>query len=51
VLLFSCCEKLVAEAGDRLETQRKGNVHHWKPLSSNGNEDVTVDTSVCNSKL
>jgi hypothetical protein len=42
-----CCEKLVAEAGDSVGTQRKGNVRHWKPLPSNGSEDVTVDTSVC----
>jgi hypothetical protein len=27
-------------------TQRKGKVHSWKLLSSNGSEDVTVDTSV-----
>jgi hypothetical protein len=48
-----CCEKLVAEAGDRLGTQRKGNVRRWKPLPSNGSEDVTVDTSLCmcNSEL
>jgi hypothetical protein len=42
-----CCEKLVAEAGDSSGTQRKGNVRRWKPLPSNGSEDVTVDTSVC----
>jgi hypothetical protein len=29
-------EMLVAEARDSLGTQRKKNVHHWKPLSSNG---------------
>jgi hypothetical protein len=37
----------VAEAGDSSGTQRKGKVHCWKPLPSNDNEDVTVDTSVC----
>jgi hypothetical protein len=31
-----CCEKLVAEATDSLGTQRKGNIHRWKPLLSNG---------------
>jgi hypothetical protein len=51
VVLSCCCEKLVAEAGDRLETQRKGNVHRWKPLPSSGNEHVTVDTSMYNSEL
>jgi hypothetical protein len=49
---MSCyCEKLVAEAEDSSETQRKGNIRRWKSLSSNGREDVTVDTSVCNSVL
>jgi hypothetical protein len=44
----SCCrEKLVAEAGDSSGTQRKGSVLRWKPLPSNGSEDVTMDTSVC----
>jgi hypothetical protein len=42
-----CCEKLVAEAGDSSGTQRKGNVPSWKPLRSNGIEDVTANTSVC----
>jgi hypothetical protein len=41
-----CCEKLVAEAADISGSQRKGNVRRWKPLPSNGSEDVTVDTSV-----
>jgi hypothetical protein len=45
-VVVSCCrEKLVADAGDSSGTQRKGNVGRWKPLSSNGREDVTVDTS------
>jgi hypothetical protein len=36
----SCfCEKLVAEAGDSLWNQRKGNVCRWS-------EDVTMDTRV-----
>jgi hypothetical protein len=42
-----CCEKLVAEVGDRSGTQRKGNLRRWKPLPGNGSEDVTVDASVC----
>jgi hypothetical protein len=29
-------EKLEAEAGDSSGTQRKGNVHLWQPLPSNG---------------
>jgi hypothetical protein len=44
----SCrCEKLVTEAGESSGTQRKGNVRRWKPLPSNGSEDVNVDNSVC----
>jgi hypothetical protein len=35
VIVSCCCEKLVAEAGDCLETQRKGNVRCWKPLPDN----------------
>jgi hypothetical protein len=48
-----CCEKLVVEAGDSSRIRRKGNVRRWKPLPSNGSEDVTVNTSVgvCNSEL
>jgi hypothetical protein len=34
-------------AGDNLGTQSEGNVHYWKPLPSNGRENVAVDTSVC----
>jgi hypothetical protein len=41
-----CCEKLVLEVGDSSETQKKGSVRCWKPLSTNGSEDVTVDTRV-----
>jgi hypothetical protein len=29
-------EKLLAEAGESWGTQMKGNVHRWKPLTSNG---------------
>jgi hypothetical protein len=52
----SCCfENLVAEARDISGTQRKENVRRWKPLPSNDNNDVTVDTSLyvfaCNSEL
>jgi hypothetical protein len=39
--------KLVVEAGDRSGTQRKGNIRCWKPLRSNGIEDVAVETGVC----
>jgi hypothetical protein len=44
-------EKLVTEAGNSSGTQRKGNVRRWRPLRSNGSEDVTVDIDVCNSEL
>jgi hypothetical protein len=45
--VVNCCnETHVAEAGDSLGTHRKGNVHCWKLLSSNGSEDVTVDIRV-----
>jgi hypothetical protein len=40
-------ERFCSEAGDSFGTQRKENINRWKPLSSNGNEDVTVDTRVC----
>jgi hypothetical protein len=46
LLRFSCCKKLVAEAGDSSGNHRKGNVHCWKPLQGNDSEAVTVDTSV-----
>jgi hypothetical protein len=36
LLRFSCCEKLVVEAGDSSGTQRKENILRWKPLPSNG---------------
>jgi hypothetical protein len=36
VVVSYCYEKLVAEAEDSSRTQRKGNVHRWKPLPSNG---------------
>jgi hypothetical protein len=45
LLRFSRCE-LVAVAGDSSETQRKENVRRWKPLPSNGSDDVTVDTGM-----
>jgi hypothetical protein len=51
VAVRCCREKLVAEAGDRSGTHRKGNVRSWKPIPSNSSEDVTVETSVCNSEL
>jgi hypothetical protein len=46
VVISCCCEKLAAEAWNTLETQRKGNIHLWKPLPSNSSEYMTVDTSV-----
>jgi hypothetical protein len=38
-----CCEKVVAEVGNRGE----GEVRRWMPLPSNRSEDVTLDISVC----
>jgi hypothetical protein len=38
---------LVAEVSDSLGNPRKGNVCRWKPLQSNGSEDMTVNNSVC----
>jgi hypothetical protein len=47
-IIMSCsCEKLVVEFGDSSGTQRKENVCRSKPLPSNDNEDVNVNTSVC----
>jgi hypothetical protein len=43
--------KLVAEAGDSSRTQRNGNIRRWKPLPSNGSEDVAGDTGVFNSEM
>jgi hypothetical protein len=45
-LSFSLYE-LLAEAGDCSGTHRKGKVRRWKPLRSNGREDVAVDISMC----
>jgi hypothetical protein len=47
VIVSCCCEKLIAEAGDRSGTQKKGYFRGWKPLPSNGSEEVTADTGVC----
>jgi hypothetical protein len=47
VIVVCCCEKVVAEAEDSSGIRRKENVCRWKPLLSNGSEDMTVDTSVC----
>jgi hypothetical protein len=42
------CELLLsAMARASSGTQRKRNVRRWRPLPSNGREDVTVDTSMC----
>jgi hypothetical protein len=41
------CEKLVAEAGDSLGTQRKGNIHSWMPLPSSTVNTVTENRSLC----
>jgi hypothetical protein len=46
VVVSCCCQKLLTETGESSGTQRKGNVRRCKPLPSNGNEDVTVETSV-----
>jgi hypothetical protein len=32
----------MSEAEDSSVIQRKGNIRRWKPLLSNGSEDVTV---------
>jgi hypothetical protein len=38
-VIVSCCsKKLVAQTGDSSGNQRKGSVHLWKPLPSNGSE-------------
>jgi hypothetical protein len=34
-------------AEDSSGTHTKGNILCWRPLPSNGSEDVTVDASVC----
>jgi hypothetical protein len=44
---FSSRSAPVAKAGDNSGNQRKVNARRWKPLQSNGNENVTVDTTVC----
>jgi hypothetical protein len=35
------------EGGDSSGTQRKGNVHRWKPLPSSAVKTVTDNTSLC----
>jgi hypothetical protein len=40
-------EKMVAEAGDISGTQRKGDIHRWKPLPSSAVKTVTENTSLC----
>jgi hypothetical protein len=42
VFVSCCCKKLVAEAGDSSGTQRMGNIRRWKPLPSNGSEDIVT---------
>jgi hypothetical protein len=37
----------VAETGDSSGTNTKEGICSWKPLTSNGSQDVTVDASVC----
>jgi hypothetical protein len=51
VVVNCCCEKVVADVGDSSGTHRKRDFRRWKPLPSNGSEDMTVDTLVCNSVL
>jgi hypothetical protein len=46
-----CCEKLVAEAGDSSGTQKKGMSAVESRYRATASEDVTVDTSMCNSEL
>jgi hypothetical protein len=51
-VIVSCyCEKLVAEARDRLGTKSKGNVAVGSRYLSMASEDVIVGTSVCNSEF
>jgi hypothetical protein len=51
LLGFSHCALLLLEAGTEAgairEPEGKVIVRPWKPLPSNGSEDVTVDTSMC----
>jgi hypothetical protein len=42
-----CCEKLVAEAGDISGPQKKVNLRRWKPLPSNGSENMYTSLCVC----
>jgi hypothetical protein len=44
-------ELLWLRHGDSSGELTKGNVLHCKPLPSNGNENMTVDTSLCDSGL
>jgi hypothetical protein len=39
-------EEVRRAAKDSFGTHKKGNIHRWKPLPSNGREDMTVDTCV-----
>jgi hypothetical protein len=51
LLGFSRCELLLLEAGSWGRGQsgnlEEGNIRRWKPLPSNGSEDVNRDTNVC----
>jgi hypothetical protein len=51
VAVSCCCEKLAAEAGVSSGSQREADIRRWKPLPSNGSEDVTVDIIACNCEL
>jgi hypothetical protein len=42
-----CCEKLVAEAGDRSGTRGRGPSAVGSRYRATASEDVTVDTNVC----
>jgi hypothetical protein len=51
VIVSCCCEKLVAEARDRLGTQSKRSVAVGSRYQTMASEDTIVDTRVCNSEL
>jgi hypothetical protein len=43
----SCCEKLVAEAGDSSETRGKGTSSVESRYRATASKDVTMDINVC----
>jgi hypothetical protein len=49
-VVYCSFEKMLAEAGDNLGTQKKGNIHRWKPLRGNVSEGVDTCLSRALSK-